>query len=397
MTFGISPMLTTADLSSLTALRRDLHAHPELGYAEHRTAEIIRQKLTEIGVSFRPGLAGGTGTLAHIAGSTQETIALRADIDALPIEEETALPWSSTHAGRMHACGHDGHTAMLLGAATVLARLAKESPLPRSVTFLFQPAEEGGAGGRRMVEDGCLDGTALGTPVTRIYGLHGWPQMPLGTVGSRPGPILAAADMFQIAITGLGGHAAQPHATRDPIVAGSAIVQALQTIVSRGTDPFDSVVISVTQFHAGTTHNIIPERALVSGTVRTLREETRRRVIDRLHEVARSVAAAYGCEAVVDYHDGYPVTHNDPQATEIFERVARRTFGDERVLPVASPSMGGEDFSYYGQKVPACFFLLGLQPQGQPALAQLHHPRFDFVDDAIPTGVEAFVRLALEG
>jgi len=385
------------DLPGLIELRRDLHAHPELGYAEHRTAEVIRAKLTEIGVEFRGGLAGGTGTLAFLPGNGAETIALRADIDALPIEEESEAPWSSVHPGCMHACGHDGHTTILLGAASVLAQIAREAPLPNPVTFLFQPAEEGGAGGKRMVEEGCLTGEVIGTPVTRIYGLHGWPQMPLGTVGSRPGAMLAAADKFTVTLRGLGGHAAQPHMTRDPIVAGSAIVQTLQSITSRSVDPFDPVVVSVTQFHAGTTHNIIPERATISGTVRTLREETRRLVIERIQCIARSTASAFGCEADLDYHDGYPVTLNDPHVTRTFEQVARRTFGDARVLPVPAPSMGGEDFSYYGQHVPACFFLLGLQPDNQPPLPLLHHPRFDFPDAAIPTGIEAFVRLALEG
>lgn len=388
------------EIPSITALRRDIHAHPEVAYEESRTAGVIRRELDLIGVRFVGDLAGGTGTLAHLPAGTDGSngpVALRADIDALPITEETGAPWSSTRPGCMHACGHDGHTAILIGAARVLARLARSTGLPQPVTLLFQPAEEGGAGGKRMVEDGCLDGRVLGPAVSRIYGLHGWTMMPLGSVGSRPGPMLAAADRFTIDIVGHGAHAAQPQASRDPIVAGSAIVQALQSIVARSIDPFDPVVVSVTQFHAGTTHNIIPERASIMGTVRTLRAEAKEIAIARLHTIAEGIARAHGCTAHIEYHHGYPVTRNDPRTFGTFEDVARRTLGSARVQPVEHPSMGGEDFSYYGEVVPACFFLLGLLPVGEGSMPGLHHPRFDFNDDALATGIEVFVRLALEG
>ncbi|MFK7961217.1 MAG: M20 family metallopeptidase [Phycisphaerales bacterium] len=383
------------ELDALVAIRHDLHAHPEIGYEEHRTSGVIRRELEAAGVAFVGDLAGGTGVLAHVPGDGDQAIGLRADIDALPIEEATGLPYASTISGRMHACGHDGHTTVLLGAARVLSRLAKESPLPNPVTFCFQPAEEGGAGGERMVADGCLDGSVIGPPVAAMYGLHGWPQLPLGEAGSRPGPLLAAADMFSIRIDGDGGHAAAPHLAKDPIVCGSALVQMLQSLVSRNVDPTDSAVCSVTTFHAGTAHNIIPGAAAIGGTVRTITEETRELMKRRLHEAAAGVAAAHGCTASVDWHDGYPVTRNDPSAWRLAHEILGETLGSGAVHQLPSPTMGGEDFAYYGQKVPACFFFLGLRDPKQETMAQLHQDTFDFNDDAIPVAIELFCRLAM--
>jgi amidohydrolase len=384
------------ELPDLIAIRHDLHAHPELCYTEHRTSGVVRRELEQASVPFVGDLAGGTGVLGHLAGQADRAVALRADMDALPIEEETGLPYASTTPGLMHACGHDGHTTILIGAARVLAKLALEGPLPNPVMFTFQPAEEGGAGGKRMVEDGCLNGSVIGPPVRSMFGLHGWPHLPLGIVATRPGPMLAAADKFEITIRGTGSHAAYPQVSRDGIVAGAMLVTALQQIASRNVGPLDSVVVSVTQFHAGTTHNIIPGTVKISGTVRTLLQETRELAERRLGEIATHIAKAHGCEAIVQYDHGYPVTRNDAGAVEMFNTIARATFGEQAVQHMADPVMGGEDFSYYCEQVPSCFFALGLIPPGQSIMPDLHQPTFNFNDDAIALGVEMFCQLALQ-
>jgi amidohydrolase len=388
--------LIAEELPGAIACRRDLHMHPEIGYEERRTAEVIRSHLTASGVSFRGGLAGGTGTLAHLPGRDQRSsIALRADIDALPIDEEGTQTWRSTIPGRMHACGHDGHTSILLTTARVLARIAKESGLPRSVTLLFQPAEEGGAGGRRMCEDGCLDGTVIGPKVERIYGLHGWPALDVGTVGTRAGALFACSDRLEIVVRGEGAHAAFPHFSRDPIVAGAAIVTALQSILGRNVDPLEPAVVSVTTFHGGSAMNVIPPSVTLTGTARALSAATRDLVERRIGEISRAVAEAHGCTAQATYTRGYPVTANDANEAARFNRLATRVLGAERNQPLERPVMGGEDFSFYAERVPACFFALGLRRPGA-AMPALHHPLFDFNDDAIALGVEMFCRLALD-
>ena len=388
-----------ADLDRLTALRRELHTQPELSNNEHATAKRIAAELGEIGLETRTGLAtNGTGVIAYLPATspTSTTIALRADIDALPITESTGKPWASTTAGVMHACGHDGHTAILLGAARVLAGLDSR---PHNVLFIFQPAEEDGGGADVMCQQGALKGAAgggLGEPVTRIFGLHGWPRMPLGQVGTRPGPLMASTDDFDVRIIGKGGHAAMPHLACDPIVAASAVVIALQTIASRNINPNEAGVITVGQFAAGTANNIIPEIARIVGTIRSLNNETRRILGDRFRAVVQDTAAAHGCTADIAWHPGYPVTANDRDCTEHFFEVARSTLGEDRVELVHEPSMGGEDFSYYGHHVPACFFLLGLLPEGADAdeVPLLHQPGFDFNDEALPVGVRLMCALA---
>ena len=388
--------LINQELPDLITIRHDLHAHPELGYQEKRTSGLIQRQLEEAGVEFRAGLAGGTGILAHIPGGSGPGIGLRADMDALPIQETSDLEYRSTNEGVMHACGHDGHTTILIGAVRVLAEIARSGGgLPRPVSFVFQPAEEGGAGGQRMVQDGCLDGSVLGPAVEHMFGLHGWPRVPLGTVATRPGPMMAAADAFDIAIEGEACHAAWPHVGTDPIVAAASMIGALQTIASRNVEPLESVVVSVTQVHAGTAYNIIPGEARLAGTVRTLTPEVRQLARRRLGEIAEGVARAHGCRAIVDYQQGYPPTVNHPEAVEIFRNVAGEAFGPGRVLELEQPVMGGEDFAFYGQVVPACFFALGLVPDGAAIPAELHQPTFNFNDDAIATGVEIFCRLAL--
>lgn len=396
--------LIAKELPELIAIRRDLHTHPELGYEEQRTSQVIQSELKKAGVEFKAGLAGGTGVMAHLPANSgqpsarSQSIGLRADMDALPIHEQTGKPYASTTPGKMHACGHDGHTTILIGAARVLSKIAAQSgsgSLPRPVSFVFQPAEEGGAGGQKMVQEGCMTGKIIGPPIGNMFGLHGWPHLPQGVVGTRVGPLLAASDRFDITVKGVGAHAAFPQGSRDPIVAAAAIVSAAQTIVSRNTDPLGSVVVSITMFNAGSAYNVIPEEVKIGGTVRTLTPQTQEMARRRLEEIATGVAKAHGCEATLDYRLGYPVTKNDPEAVDIFNRVATQTVGEQRVVELPQPVMGGEDFAYYCEVVPSCFFVLGLIPPGQKSMPLLHQPNFDFNDDAIATGVEMFCRLAL--
>lgn len=393
-------------LKDVTTLRRDLHAHPELAFEEHRTSKVIQAELTRLNIPFKAGLARGTGVVAHLAPTTNPTsgaakdlpaVALRADIDALPIQEQTKTPYASCTTGIMHACGHDGHTAMLLGAARVLSQLSHR---PQPVTFVFQPAEEHGGGGQVLCQEGIMKGSAgggIGPAIGRIYGQHGWPSVPLHTVASRKGPMLANTDDFYVTVRGVQAHGAYPHQGRDPILAGAQIVTALQSIASRSVGPLDSVVCTVGQFHAGTATNIIPETAQLVGTVRTLSMETKAIVKQRFFEIVEGTAAAFGCKAEIDWQDGYPVTFNDFGLTDTFFDIARSTLGTARVQELAEPTMGGEDFSFYGQHVPACFFMLGLKPAGAGQMPSLHQPDFDFNDEALATGIEMFVNLALRG
>ncbi len=387
--------LVAAELDALKAFRRDLHQHPEICYEEVRTAERIRCALSDAGVPFVAGLAGGTGTLAAIDGAASRAIALRTDIDALPIHEVSGRPWCSKIPSRMHACGHDGHTAIMIGAARVLAKVAATRELPNPVTMLFQPAEEGGAGGKRMVEDGALDGSKIGKPVRRIYGLHGWPGLPRGTLSTKKGALFASSDRFEITIHGHAAHAAWPHHGHDPVLAAASVVVALGQILSREIDPLDAAVVSTTMMHGGTASNQIPDRVDVAGTARALRHATQDHLEHRIGEIAESVARAHRCSASAVYHRGYPVTYNEDGSVDEFERITRAAFGRAHVVPMEVPVMGGEDFAYYAQKVPSCFYLLGLDEPEFPS-AKLHHPTFDFNDEAIASGVEAMVRLALE-
>ena len=385
------------DLPDLVAFRRDLHAHPELQYEEVRTSQRVRDELQRHEIEFVGGLAGGTGVLALLSGSdAARTVALRADMDALPITEETGAAHASQNEGVMHACGHDGHTTVCLGAARVLKKIADTDGLPRPVKLLFQPAEEGGAGGERMVQDGCLTDRVLGPAVSEMYGLHGWPELDLGSVTTRPGVLMAATDAFTICVRGKMTHAAKPHLGRDPIVAGAQIVAALQTIASRDLDPAEPVVVTVARFHAGSAFNVIPETAVLEGTVRTLSDEARAHVQQRLSEIAGGAAAALGCSVEVDWRPGYPVTSNDAGAVDRFFEVARATAGAERATVFPHPSMTAEDFSFYGREVPACFFFLGQRRSPGEEFPGLHTPRYDFNDDSLALGIELFCRLALE-
>lgn len=389
--------LIDAMIPQLTTLRRRLHEHPELRYEEEWTADVVREELIAAKVSYVAGMAGGTGIVGHLPGAAERSIALRADMDALPIHEETGLAYASKIDGKMHACGHDGHTTMLIGTARVLAELSREEQLPNPVTFLFQPAEEGGAGARRMCQDGALDGSRIGAPVEIIFGQHGHPGTPLGTTGTRVGAFLAAADEIEITIHGRGGHAAMPHQCGDPVTCAASMISALQTLVSRNTNPLDSAVLTITQLKAGDAFNVIPNEVRLGGTVRTLCEETREMFEQRIAEVAMGIAQAHGLTAEMHFERGYPVTRNDAGAVERFEKGAAAVLGPENVRPFEHPVMGGEDFSFYGEYVPACFSFLGLVPEGETELPGLHNPRFDFNDDALAMGIRVFCSLAIAG
>lgn len=383
------------ELPEIIEIRHDLHMHPEIMYEETRTSEVVQRELQKAGVEFKAGLAGGTGVLGWLPATTNtghaETVALRADMDALPIEEATGKPYSSKTPGKMHACGHDGHTSVLLGVARVLAKMKDR---PNNVLFLFQPAEEGGAGGKKMCEDGVLSGKVLGKPADIIFGLHGFPNIDVGQMTTRTGPLLASTDEFVITVTGQGGHAAAPHTGIDPIVVSAHIVTALQTIASRNVDPLDSVVVTVGAINAGSAHNVIPSTAVLRGTLRTLKPETKVFGRKRIQEIAEQIASAFGAKANVALHEGYPVTMNEACATDRFRGIAKQVFGEglaEDCLPV----MGGEDFSFYGAQCPACFYFIGVRPKGSEKYPNLHAPDFDFNDDAIPVGMKAMCSLAL--
>ncbi len=389
--------LIRAELAELVEIRHDLHRHPELGYNELRTRDVVVRELKKLNIQHVAGLARGTGVVAHLpankpgAGQTG-TIALRADMDALPITEETGLPYASQNNGVMHACGHDGHTTNLIGVARVLSKIVDR---PRPVTLVFQPAEEGGAGGKAMCDDGVLSGKVLGPPVSMIYGLHGWPQLPVGAVATRPGPLLAATDNFVVTIKGTQSHAAYPHFSRDPIVAAAQCITAVQTIASRNISPLESIVVTIATIGGGTARNIIPQAVKFAGTVRTLKPETRVVAKERFFAIVENTARAMGCAAAIEWEEGYPVTSNDPGATERFFAIARQALGAGKVFPVEHPTMGGEDFSYYGLHVPACFYILGVCPAGRNSYPTLHQPDYDFNDEALPTGIETMCALVL--
>ncbi|WAP68264.1 M20 aminoacylase family protein [Jiella pelagia] len=368
----------------IEAWRRALHAEPELLYEVNDTAAFVAARLTEFGcddVVTGIGRTGVVGLIHGHKGAGGKMIGLRADMDALPIIEETGLPYASNRAGLMHACGHDGHMAMLLGAAKSLSETRGFSG---TVALIFQPAEEGGAGGKAMIEDGLFERF----PVEKVYGMHNLPGLPVGKFGMRHGAIMASTDEFAITLKGRGSHAAMPHRSADPILAGSALVQALQVIVSRNTDPLASLVVSVTQFHAGYAHNVIPETAAVSGTVRALDPAMRDLAERRIREIAAGIAAAHGLEAVIDWDRNYPVTINDPAESDFCAEVAMEVVGPPNVDPAAPPLLAGEDFSYMLEEKPGAYVFIG---NGDSA--GLHTATYDFSDDALTYGTSYWVRL----
>ena len=370
----------------MTAWRRHLHAHPELGFACHATAAFVAERLREIGVdAVHEGIAE-TGIVALIAGQGPgPVIGLRADMDALPIAEATGADHASTVPGRMHACGHDGHTAMLLGAARYLAETRN---FAGQVALIFQPAEENGGGAGVMVDEGIM--ARFG--IDRVFALHNVPGLHEGRVLTTPGPIMAAVDTFEIHVTGRGGHGAMPHETADPIPAAVSMVQAIQTIVSRNHYALDDLVISVTQIHAGTTDNVVPAGAYVCGTVRTFDPAVQAMVMRRMQEIVAGQAASFGVAGVLDYQVGYPATVNDPEAAAFAAAVAAEVVGAEQVDAEAGREMGAEDFAYMLQARPGAYLFVG-----GGAGAGLHHPEYDFNDAIAPVGASILARLVERG
>ena len=368
--------------TDMTAWRRHLHTIPELMFECHKTAAFVVERLREFGITeIHEGIAT-TGIVAIIEGQGDgPTIGLRADMDALPMQEETGLDYASTIDGIMHACGHDGHTTMLLGAARYLAETRN---FRGRVALIFQPAEESGGGGEVMVKEGILDRF----DIKEVYALHNAPGIPVGHFYTTPGPIMAAADDFDIHITGKGGHGAMPHETIDPVVAAVSIAQAIQTIVSRNNYSQDSLVVSVTQIHTGSADNIIPEKAYVNGTVRTFDPAVQGMVIARLEAIVAGAAISFGVEAEVVYNVGYPATVNDPDRTVFAANVAREIAGDNGVIDDNGPEMGAEDFAYLLEKRPGAYLFVG-----NGDTAGLHHPEYNFDDETAAAGASFFARL----
>ena len=372
-----------AHADELVSIRRDLHAHPELAFEERRTSELVARLLGEWGYRVETGIAGTgvVGTLSN--GSGRRTIGIRADMDALPIRETTGLPYASRQPGRMHACGHDGHTTMLLGTARALARSRK---FDGTVHLIFQPAEEDIGGARRMMDEGLF----TRFPCDAVFAIHNKPGIPVGHIVTKPGPLLAAADRWDIRITGKGGHAAHPHLAIDPMVVGANVVLALQTIVSRNIDPLDATVVTVGFFKAGSAYNVIPADVHIGGTTRTTTPANRELVKRRIEEICRGAAEMHGVKIEVEHRPGYPPTVNNDERVRFALDVAAGVCGDHAVSDKVRPSMGAEDFSYMLEKVPGAMVMLG--NGGGPEAASLHNPRYDFNDMAIPFGVSFFVR-----
>ena len=369
----------------LTAIRRDIHAHPELAFEEHRTAELVASRLEALGIETHRGI-GRTGVVGVVrAGTSTRAIGLRADMDALPITERNDFHHHSRHPGRMHACGHDGHTTMLLGAAEWLAQ---QGGFDGTVYLLFQPAEEGDGGAREMIEDGLFERF----PMEAVFGMHNWPGFTAGHFAVHDGPVMACADRFDIEIRGHGAHAAMPHLGVDPVVVGAALVQALQAIASRAVDPLDAVVVSVTQFHAGEAYNVIPERAQLAGTVRAFRPEVQDRVEEVMQRICTGVAAAFGAQVNFEYRRGYPPTINTSAEAALCAKVAEEVVGATGVDTACRPSMGAEDFSYFLQERPGAYVWIGNGP-GEGGCT-LHNPHYDFNDAILAPGVAYWVRLA---
>lgn len=376
----------TRDIDALTpdlvAWRRDFHRHPELAFEERRTSGVVRAFLESLGLEVRA--CGGTGLRAVLTGGRPgKTVALRADMDALPVTEETDVEYRSQAPGAMHACGHDGHMAILMGAARLLA--ARRDALQGRVVFLFQPSEENPPGGaKRMIAEGALDG------VDRVFGLHLWQPLPTGVVGLRAGAMMAQSDTIHVTVRGKGGHASQPHLAVDPIVVAAHLVLAAQSIASRFVDPLHAVVVSFTTIHGGRIHNIIPDVVELGGTVRTLDREVQQAVKARLREVCEETCHLFGAAAAFEYEEGYAPVVNDTAVVGHVATIARRAFGSGKVQTIA-PVMGGEDFAYYLQQVPGAFAMLGMG-DGRPH--PHHNARFDIDERALPIGVRLMVEVA---
>ena len=381
-------------IAELQAIRRDIHAHPELGYEEHRTADLIASKLTAWDIPVTRGL-GGTGVVGVIEGVGGEgpAIGLRADMDALPMQEQNTFAHASQHEGRMHACGHDGHTTMLLGAAHWLSR---HRDFPGKVVLIFQPAEESNGGAKSMIDDGLLEQF----PLDALFGMHNWPPNDVGSFGTRAGPIMAASNSFRLTIRGIGCHAAQPQRGIDPIMIAVQIAQSWQTIISRSIPPIQPAVLSITQIHAGSAVNVIPDEARMLGTVRNFDPAVLDTIENRMREIAEHTAAAFNASADFRFYRSYPALVNHVRETAFAITVLQDMVGEDKVDTHMDPAMGAEDFSFYMERVPGCFVFIGhgddahrvdLDGEGP---CGLHHPRYDFNDALLPIGVSYFVRLA---
>lgn len=374
-------------------VRRDIHAHPELCFEEHRTAELVAQKLQAWGIPMIRGL-GGTGVVGIIKNGTSErAIGLRADMDALPMQEINTFEHTSRHAGKMHACGHDGHTAMLLGSALYLS---KHKNFDGTVYLIFQPAEEGGGGARRMMDEGLFEQC----PMEAVFGMHNWPGAAVGTFGVTAGPMMASSNEFEVIVRGKGAHAAQPHKGIDPIMAAIQIAQSWQTIVSRNASPLESVVLSVTQIHSGSATNVIPDEATLIGTVRCFSDAMIDLVERRMQTIAQHVAAAFDATVDFEFKRNYPPLVNHPKETAFAADVMRAIVGAENVDHQVEPTMGAEDFAYFLQSKPGCYVFIGNGDGAHRDMGHglgpcnLHNPSYDFNDDLLPIGATYWVRLA---
>ena len=366
----------------LATWRRDIHAHPETAFEEHRTAEFVAKRLGEFGIEVHRGLAG-TGVVGTLKGARPggRAIAIRADMDALDVHEKNGFAHCSTHRGKMHACGHDGHTTMLLGAARYLAETRN---FAGTVHFVFQPAEENEAGGRVMVEEGLFEKF----PVEMVFGMHNWPGLPIGKFAVRAGPLLASSDIFEITVEGKGSHGAMPHTGVDPVVVAAQITLGLQTIRSRATHPLDGAVVSVTQVHGGDTWNVIPDEVVLRGTTRSFKPEVQDLIEDGIRRIAEGVAASQGAKVRIRYERRYPPTVNTEKETEIAAGAASEVAGAANVIRDYTPSMGAEDFAFMLQAKPGCYVLIG---NGETA--SLHNPHYDFNDEVLSLGASYWARL----
>jgi hippurate hydrolase len=379
-------------LDEIQAIRRDIHAHPEVAYEETRTADLIAAKLEENGITVFRGM-GKTGVVGKIQnGPGNRSIGLRADIDALPMQELNQFKHASRYPGKMHACGHDGHAAMLLGAAI---HLAKTRNFNGTVYTIFQPAEESYGGAPRMIKDGLFDKY----PMDAIFGMHNWPDYAAGKFAVRPGPMMASSNSFKLTVHGLGGHGGQPHHTADPIVTVVQIAQAWQTIISRNKAPVDMAALSITQIHAGSAFNIIPDEAIMVGTVRTFQTNVLDMIETRMREIAQNVAAAFNCTITFDFLRSYPPLVNHARETAFAIEVMESLVGKENVISDAAPTMTAEDFSFMLDQKPGCYVFIGngsgehREPLHGTGPCLLHNPSFDFNDEILPLGINYWVRL----
>lgn len=374
------------------ALRRDIHAHPELGYSEHRTSALVAERLKTWGYQVSCGIAG-TGVVGTLRqGSSQRSIGLRADMDALPLQEQNNFPHRSKHPGRMHACGHDGHTTILLAAA---CHLSQTRNFDGTVHLIFQPAEEGGAGARKMIQEGLFERF----PCDAVFGVHNWPGMPLGKAGLTPGPLMGSSNEFEITLHGKGAHAALPQNGADPVLTACQLVQAYQSIISRNRNPVEAAVLSVTEIHAGNATNIIPDTAIIRGTVRTFTLDMLDLIEKRMKTITEQICAAFEIKADFKFNRKYPPTINDPEQTAFVAKVLGEVIGTENLIHPVEPTLGAEDFSFMLMQRPGCYFFLG-NGYGEHRASghgtgpcMLHNPSYDFNDELIPLGATIWIRL----